>query len=90
MVETYQSESYIADMQLQLHYSFQHGCQTQSNCVSVSASKNPTQFGAPWDFTTQTTDPDKVGHTRVLMKHMVTARAMPLIAFSFPDRRGRA
>jgi len=34
-------------------------CQTQNNCVSVSASKNPTQFGAPWDFTPVTNDPEK-------------------------------
>ncbi|KAJ1492194.1 hypothetical protein T484DRAFT_1772147 [Baffinella frigidus] len=40
-------------------------CQTQNNCVSVSASKNPTQFGAPWDFTPVTNDPEKAGRFRV-------------------------
>lgn len=30
------------------------GCQTQANCVSVSANKNPTQFVAPWDYTVKT------------------------------------
>jgi len=34
--------------------------QTQTNCVSTGASKNPTQFVAPWDFTTKTSDPEEV------------------------------
>ena len=36
-----------------------YGCQTQTNCVSTAAGKNPTQFIAPWDYTTATTDADE-------------------------------
>ena len=35
------------------------GCQTQTNCVSTAAGKNPTQFVAPWDYTIKTSDPGK-------------------------------
>jgi hypothetical protein len=41
------------------------GCQTQTNCVSTAAGKNPTQFVAPWDFTTKTSDPRTVGPTLI-------------------------
>ena len=35
------------------------GCQNQNNCVSTAAGKNPTQFVAPWDYTTKTGDADE-------------------------------
>ena len=35
------------------------GCQTQNNCVSTAAGKNPTQFVAPWDYTVTTQDAEE-------------------------------
>ena len=36
-----------------------YSCQTLANCVSVSAIKNPSQFGAPWDYTSSTKDAEE-------------------------------